>query len=55
MNTSSYALRMEFRLRNIPEQLWKELKIICIREDTNLNDKLIQLIRDAVEKGNPKK
>jgi len=55
MNTKGYALDMEFRLRNIPEQLWKEFKILCIRRDASLNEMLIRLIREAVEKGKPTK
>jgi len=45
---------MEFRIRQIPEQLWKEFKILCIREDLNPNDKLLEMIHREVEKSKEK-
>ena len=45
---------MEFRVRNIPEQAWQEFKILCIREKTYPNTKIIELIQQAVAKGKPK-
>ena len=51
MSTICYNQIMEFRLRNIPGNIWKEFKILCIREDTTLNDKMIELIKkEVVEK-----
>jgi len=51
MSTICYDQVMEFRIRNIPGNIWKEFKILCIREDTTLNDKMIELIKkEVVEK-----
>jgi len=54
MNATAYTLCMEFRIRQIPEQLWKEFKILCIREDLNPNDKLLEMIHREVEKSKEK-
>lgn len=54
MSTKIYNPDMEFRVKNIPENLWKEFKIICIREGITLNEKIIEMIHEIVERG-PKK
>jgi len=43
----------EMRIRNIPEDIYKRLKILYIEERKTLNDKLIELIREAVAKRKP--
>lgn len=43
----------EMRIRNIPEDLYKRLKILCIEEGKTLNDKVIEVIREAVAKRKP--
>ena len=53
VSTKIYTPAMEFRIKNIPENLWKEFKILCIREGITLNVKIIELIREAVEKRKP--
>ena len=54
MVASAYTECMEFRIRQIPEAVWKEFKILCIREDLNPNDKLLKMIRHEVEKSKEK-
>ena len=41
---------MEFRLRNIPDELYIELKVIAARERKPVNKKIIELIREEVSK-----
>jgi hypothetical protein len=50
VSTKTYTPVMEFRVKNIPENLWKEFKILCIREGITLNEKIIEMIREIVEK-----
>jgi hypothetical protein len=55
MEQQVFNAGMEFRLRNIPDAVWKEFKILCLREDTNPNTKLNQMLNDLiVKKGKPK-
>ncbi len=49
--TADTASMAEMRVKNIPEALWKEFKILCIREDVTLNTKIIELVKEAVAKG----
>jgi hypothetical protein len=52
MVAATYPTNMaEMRVKNIPEALWKEFKILCIREDSTLNNKIIELVKEAVAKG----
>ena len=52
MGTDKLNCSMEFRLRNIPENVWKQFKILCLEEDTTLTQKLMELIRkELVKKG----
>jgi len=46
---------MELRVYNIPEVLHQQFKILCVRERITMNQKIIDLMREAVEKGEPKK
>ncbi len=46
---------MEFRIRNIPSELYKRFKILCVQEEKTVNQKLIELMQEAVEKGKPEK
>ncbi len=51
MTAVAYASPMaEMRIRNVPEDMYKRLKILCIEEGKTLNEKVIELIRDAVAK-----
>ncbi len=40
----------EMRIRNIPEQLHKQFRILCIRDGVSINDLIIRLMKEAVEK-----
>ena len=52
MEEKSIDCSMEFRLRNIPDPVWKQFKILCLEEDTTLTRKLMELIRkELVSKG----
>jgi len=46
---------MELRVYNIPEGLHKQFKILCVQEGITMNQKIIELMRQAVEKGKPTK
>jgi len=37
-------------IRNVPEELHKKLRIMCLEKGTSMNQELIRLIQDAVEK-----
>jgi len=37
-------------IRNIPEDLWQDFKIICVKEKKSLNTKLIELVQEYVKK-----
>jgi plasmid stability protein len=54
MTAVAYASNVaEMRIRSIPEDLYKRLRILCIEEDKTLNAKMIDLIREAVAKRKP--
>ena len=40
----------EMRIRNIPENLHKRFKMLCVDEQISINAKIIQLVKVAVEK-----
>ena len=44
------SMATEFRLREIPTDLWRTFRAACALEGKGANDKLIELIREAVEK-----
>jgi plasmid stability protein len=51
MNVATYTASMaEMRIRNIPENLHKRFKMMCVDEGTSINEKAIRLIKEAVEK-----
>lgn len=39
---------MNFRIRDVDDETWDKLKIICIMEKTNLNAKIKALIEEEV-------
>ena len=36
-------------IRNIPEDLWHQFKILCAHQDISMNQKVLDLVREAVE------
>ena len=54
MSMATLTSSMEFRLRQIPEKVWEDFKILCIREKTYPNHKLIELIQAAIAKAKAK-
>ena len=40
----------DFRVRGIPDDLWRKLKAMAALEEKTINEKLVELIRDAVDK-----
>lgn len=49
---------MEFRLRNIDDDVWKDFKMLCLDEKTDMNTKVKALILKEVQtyrKGTVKK
>lgn len=51
MSTSTYVREMEMRIRNVDPKLRYRFKVLCAQEDVSMNQKLIQLIEEAVKKG----
>jgi predicted HicB family RNase H-like nuclease len=45
----------ELRIRHVPEALHKALKLRAVQEEVDLNDLVIELLRQAVEKPSGKK
>ena len=37
-------------IRNVPEELHKNLRIMCLEKGLSMNQELIRLIQEAVEK-----
>lgn len=37
-------------IRNVPNDLRKEFKLLCIQKNTNMTEELIRFIREEVEK-----
>ena len=51
MNIATYTANMaEMRIRNIPENLHKRFKMLCVDEQISINAKIIQLVKEVVEK-----
>ena len=42
-------------IRNVPEDLRRDFKILCLRNNTNMTELIINLMRKEVAKGKPKK
>ena len=40
---------MTTTVRNVPDDLWRKFKMICLMEDKSMNSKIIELVGDAVE------
>jgi len=43
------------RIREIPDELHKDFKIMCVDKKISMNDLVIQLMKEAVEKYKQKK
>ncbi len=56
MPALAYAAGMaELRIKNVPENLHKQFKLLCVEESISINQKVIDLLRQAVAgKGKPK-
>jgi plasmid stability protein len=51
MNVATYTASMaEMRIRNIPENLHKRFKMLCVDEGISINEKVIRLVKEAVDK-----
>ena len=42
-------------IRNVPEDLHKEFKILCVKKGVSINEQLLLLMRKEVEKEQKKK
>lgn len=42
-------------IRNVPEELHKEFKILCVKRGLSINEQLLNLMRKEVEKEQKKK
>jgi len=42
-------------IRNVPEELHKEFKILCVKRGVSINEQLLNLMRKEVEKDQKKK
>ena len=40
--------RVEFRIRDIDDYLWRQFRALCALEDVKINTKIKQLIEEAV-------
>lgn len=45
---------METRIRNIPENLWRRFRALCVLQGQSVNEKIIELVAAYVEKSNGK-
>jgi hypothetical protein len=55
MSIDTYNASMaEMRIRNIPENLHKRFKMLCVDEGVSINHKILQLMKAAVEKWDAK-
>ena len=46
--------RKEFRVRNIPEELYKQFKIVSVLKGITLNELFLEAMTEIVEKENNK-
>ena len=44
---------MEYRIANIPEELWHRFKVLCVLEKVSMREKLIELVEKEVAKRKP--
>lgn len=49
-NKQDRRCNAEMRIRNIPENLHKKFKMLCVDEGISINEKIIRLVKEAVEK-----
>ena len=54
MISTEYTSTVEYRLRDVPEGLWKSVKHLAIDLDKTINDTVIYLIEKAIAKENGK-
>lgn len=40
----------DYRVKDIPEDLWRKFKALSALEEKTINQKLVDLIREAVDK-----
>jgi hypothetical protein len=45
---------MNYLLRDIPDDLWKKLKLLCVGEEISIREKIQELIEEEVERNEPK-
>ena len=41
-------------IRDVPEELRKAFKLLCVEQDTSMNKRIIELIRSEVERAKGK-
>ena len=49
MNTKTVNYPMEFRLYNIPDELWHKFKILCVTQKKSLREKLLEMIQKEID------
>ena len=56
MSTEMQTIPMsETRIKNIPESLWRRFKAICVLRGVKINDQLLELIQEYVDReGRPR-
>ncbi|MBA7557548.1 hypothetical protein ES705_50309 [subsurface metagenome] len=42
--------KMEYRLTNIPEDLWHQFRVQCVQKKTTLRQKLLKMVEEEVAK-----
>ena len=43
---------MDSRIRNIPEDIWRRFRVICLERGVSMNQRIIELVRAEVERVN---
>ena len=41
----------ELRIRNVPEELWKALKIAAVNNDKSLQDHILEILERSIKRG----
>ena len=48
-DTNTVNYHMEFRLYNIPDDLWHKFKILCVTQKKSLRLKLLEMVQKEVD------
>ena len=54
MTNMTYSRRREFRVRNIPDELYKQFKIVSVLKGLTVNELFLEAMTEIVKKENNK-